>query len=311
MALKRTSRGGGDLPEVSVVVPFADTPARFLREAVDSVFGQTFDRWELLLVDDGSDGEAGATAGRYAERHPDRVRVLTHPGGGNRGPSAARNLGLREALSDFVAFLDSDDVWLPSKLEEQTAMICERPTVGMLYGISLYWFSWTGRPEDRERDFAPPLGVRPGAVLAPPGPLPRHLGGGAAVPCPSSVLVRREVALAVGGFEAWFRGLYEDQLFFAKMCLGAPVLASDACWDRYRQQTTSFTGRTSGSEERRSRRAYLDWLDGYAAARGALHPELARALRRERWKMAHPGLWRVLRLGLKGLRRLRKRDGSP
>lgn len=298
-------------PRVSVIVPFADTPVRFFHEAVESVFAQTVDTWELLLVDDGCTGGAAAKARSLADCHPDRVRLLQHAGGENRGPSASRNLGLREARGEFAAFLDSDDVWRPQKLEQQTRILQDDPDVGMLYGSSLYWYSWTGLPADEGRDFIPELGVPSGVVLPPPGPLPRHLSGRAAVPTPSSILVRRRTALDVNGFEEWFRGLYEDQLFFAKMCLEAPVMASDSCWDRYRQHTASFSGQTTGPDERDSRRAYLDWLEEYAAERGREHPELARALRRERWKMRRPAVWRFLRLGIKALRRIRRVWNPP
>lgn len=306
-------RSSSDWPLVSVVLPFADMPPDFLREAVESVFQQTLTRWELLLVDDctgGSDSAAVREVAReMAARHPERVRVIRHPEGGGRGPSAARNCGLDQARGELVAFLDADDVWRPSKLEEQVGILREHPLVGMLYGSSLYWFSWRDQEEETPADFVPPLGVPSDTPLPEPGPLPRQITGRAAVPCPSSVLVRRRVALDVGGFEGWFRGLYEDQVFFAKMCLAAPVLASETQWDLYRQHHTSFTGRTSRAAERESRKAFLDWLEDYAEEVGS-DGELARALRLERWKMSWPRLWRFLRLGKKAVERVAGRRSS-
>src|SRR5206468_2884667 len=80
-------------PTVSVVVIFLNAE-RFLDEAIQSVMGQTYPHWELLLVDDGSTDGSSAIARGYTERQPNRVRYLEHPGHRNAGMSASRNLGL-------------------------------------------------------------------------------------------------------------------------------------------------------------------------------------------------------------------------
>src|SRR5262249_32940458 len=85
-------RGGGrlsDMPRVTAVTIFLNAAA-FLREAVASVLAQTWDDWELLLVDDGSTDGSGAIARALAGEHAGRIRYLTHPGGVNRGMSASR-----------------------------------------------------------------------------------------------------------------------------------------------------------------------------------------------------------------------------
>ncbi len=103
-----------DRPSVSVIIIFLNAE-RFFEEAIASVFAQTYDRWELLLVDDGSTDASTAIARRYARRYPDRVRYLEHPDHSNRGASSSRNLGVQHARGAYIAFLDSDDVWLPRK----------------------------------------------------------------------------------------------------------------------------------------------------------------------------------------------------
>lgn len=85
-----------EAPLVSVVTIFLDAE-RFIEEAIESVFAQTYDRWELLLVDDGSTDRSRDVARRYAARYPSRVRYLEHPGHQNRGMSPSRNLGIAHA----------------------------------------------------------------------------------------------------------------------------------------------------------------------------------------------------------------------
>src|ERR1051325_1579612 len=156
-----------DRPLVSVIVIFLNA-ARFIGEAVTSVFEQTYDSWELLLVDDGSSDGSSEMSQQYAERHPGRIRYLMHPNHQNRGMSASRNLGLSHAKGDFIAFLDADDVWLPEKLQKQVAIMQAQPKAMMVYGSSQYWYSWTGDAADLVRDYVPALGVEVERLITPP-----------------------------------------------------------------------------------------------------------------------------------------------
>ncbi|MBA2318870.1 MAG: glycosyltransferase family 2 protein [Euzebyales bacterium] len=104
-------------PAVSVVLIFYNDE-RFLPEAIESVLGQTYRDFELILADDGSTDGSTALARSYAQADPERVRYVEHPGHANHGISAARNLGIADVRGRFVAFLDSDDVWEPEKLAD-------------------------------------------------------------------------------------------------------------------------------------------------------------------------------------------------
>src|SRR2546428_10012786 len=139
-------------PFVSVIIIFWNAD-RFIAEAIESVFAQTYRAWELLLVDDGSSDCSTTIARSYSERDPQHVRYLEHPGHANRGMSASRNLGIDHAGGEYIALLDADDVWFTHTLEEQVGIL-ERahPDVAMLYGPIQWWYSWTGQPDDRERD---------------------------------------------------------------------------------------------------------------------------------------------------------------
>ena len=109
-------------PAVSIILPTYDR-LEFLPAAIESVFAQSFTDWELLVADDGSSADTRTFLQALAD--PPRVRViwLAHSG----KPSVARNAALREARGEYVAFLDSDDVWLPGKLAAQMASLRRHP----------------------------------------------------------------------------------------------------------------------------------------------------------------------------------------
>src|SRR6266545_5517239 len=111
---------------VSVVIIFLNA-AKFIEEAISSVFAQTYNGWELLLVDDGSTDGSTQIARKYAASYPGKIFYIAHEGHKNRGMSASRNLGIRHARCEYVAFLDGDDVWLPHKLREQVAIMRAQP----------------------------------------------------------------------------------------------------------------------------------------------------------------------------------------
>jgi glycosyltransferase involved in cell wall biosynthesis len=282
-------------PLVSIVTPFLNAE-RFLEETLASVRAQTYSRWELLLVDDGSTDQSSSIAARLARDHPDRVRYLEHERHRNQGTSASRNLGIRHAQGEYLAFLDADDVWLPGHLADQVALLERHPEVGLAYGPTEEWYGWTGRAADEARNHVPDLAVATDQPLAPPGPLAAFLRREAPSPCTCSVLVRRSVVAAVGGFEPAFRGMYDDQAFYAKVCLAVPVLASATCSSRYRRHggslysTAKATGQTGAD-----RLAFLGWLDRYLAGHGEQAGGLKRALRRELWTARHPTLARLIR----------------
>jgi glycosyltransferase involved in cell wall biosynthesis len=254
-------------PRVSIVLIFLDEE-RFLDAAVESVRAQSFEDWELLLVDDGSSDGSPEIARRHAGADPDRIRYLEHPGHANLGPSAARNAGIAASRSELIAFLDGDDVWLPQRLARSVALLDAHPEADMAYGRTEYWWSWAGL-DAGERDWAQPHGFRADRTIAPPELLRMFLAGEAAIPCIGSLTLRRDAVLDSGGFVDEFRGLYEDQVFLARVCVGHAVYVSSELWDRYRQHPASACAIAARSDAAdRARAAYLDWLADFLASRG-------------------------------------------
>jgi len=276
---------------VSVIIIFLNAEP-FLQEAIESVLSQTYSEWELILVDDGSSDGSTLLGRQYEKREPERTRLLEHEGHQNRGMSASRNLGIQHANGRYIAFLDADDAWFPYTLQEQVTILEAQGEAAMVYGPLLWWYGWSGLPQDQGRDYIEKLGVPSNTLIRPPELLPLFLLDKAAVP--SGILVRRRAIERVGGFEDEFRGEYEDQVFCAKICLNEPVFASERCWYRYRQHPASSvsiglqTGQTYSY-----RLAFLNWLAQYLRHQGVKDPRVTRALRRELWHYRHPSLFRL------------------
>jgi glycosyltransferase involved in cell wall biosynthesis len=162
-------------PLVSVVVPVY-CGERFLGAALDSVDSQTYRRVELIVVDDGSDDASAEIADAHAGA---RVLRETH-----RGVSAARNAGLAVAQGEFVAFLDADDEWMPSKLERQMELMRTRPEVAIVHTHVMTFFA-------------------PGTPVPPWLPADWRTIAQARY-CPSNWLVRRDAFTQVGPFDEAF-----------------------------------------------------------------------------------------------------------
>jgi len=118
------------MPKVSVIIPTYNS-ARYITAAVESVLAQTFTDYELIVVDDGSTDETRQVLQQYEGK-------LTYIYQENQGRSAARNTGIGAASGDYIAFLDSDDLWLPKKLECQVPILDHHPAVALVYSQLLY-----------------------------------------------------------------------------------------------------------------------------------------------------------------------------
>ncbi|MEM1416827.1 MAG: glycosyltransferase family A protein [Myxococcota bacterium] len=116
---------------VSIVLPLYKSE-RYLRRTLDSVLAQTYRRWELIVVDDGSD-DGGAGIGIVRAEDDPRIRTFERH---NTGPCRSRNFGIARATGDLIAFIDHDDIWSPEKLEKHVAHLRRRPEVGISYGPS-------------------------------------------------------------------------------------------------------------------------------------------------------------------------------
>lgn len=286
-----------DQPLVSVITGFYNVE-RYLQEAIDSVLQQQYTNWEFFLVDDGSNDGSTKIAKENAARHPGKIFYLDHENHVNKGVCASRNLALQHAKGELIAILDSDDVWQPNKLQQQVELFATLPDAAMIIQSSEYWFTWD---EPERHNVVVPVGA-PQDKLYQPGELnvilyPLTQGS---APCPSAIILRKEAAMGIGGFENEFTGryqMYEDQAFLSKMYLHYKVYVSSACNNLYRQRYGSLVESvTSDGKYHHVRKFFLDWYGEYLQKQKINNPEINRLLRKALWPYEHPFLYKLKRI---------------
>jgi len=164
---------------VSVIIPTRNRAA-MVREAVDSVLAQKDARLELIVVDDGSTDETPEVLSSYR----DRIRLIRQD---NRGVSAARNRGVQAARGEWIAFLDSDDLWLPGKLRAQLSFFASHP--GLLICQTEEVWIRNGRRWNPKKYHAKPSGYCFGRLLE------------RCLVSPSAVMMHRSLLDGVGLFD--------------------------------------------------------------------------------------------------------------
>lgn len=116
------------MPKVTVIIPCYNRD-NFIQKTVDSVLNQTYFNIEIVVVDDGSTDSTRQILDSYG----DSIEILEHPGRKNKGQSASINLAMRSTESEYVALLDSDDLFAPNKIKQQVAYLEENPDIGLVY----------------------------------------------------------------------------------------------------------------------------------------------------------------------------------
>lgn len=177
--------------KVTAIIPTYNRQPRVFR-AIDCVLSQTMPVDEIIVVDDGStDGTAEAVAERYGSR----VVLIRQE---NAGVSAARNRGVQAARGEWLAFLDSDDFWLPEKLEQQFAAV--QAMGNSEFGACFTDCIFEGHPEMTRSAFEN-AGLRSTAPFGALDDAPGHVLSTRAVMFVQSLLVRRSIAQALAGFD--------------------------------------------------------------------------------------------------------------
>lgn len=191
--------------KISVVIP-AYNAASFLPRCLQSVFAQTLQAEEIIVVDDGSTDDTAARAAKLG------AKVVSRPNG---GLSAARNTGIQNASSEWIALLDADDMWAPEKLQRQ-ALLAEPGVVLVYTGIRIFDDS----------------GVREARAAVDPAVARKVLRYRNPI-TPSTVLVRREAVLRDGGFREDIRACEDWEMWVRLKRLGDFAAVPDPLTDYY------------------------------------------------------------------------------
>ena len=233
---------------ISVVIP-CHNGEPFLERTLDSVLAQTLPAREIIVVDDGSTDGTAAIGRTYAERYPGLVHYVFQK---NAGVSESRNAGMRRATCEWVAFLDADDWFMPEKLARQAALIAADPELDLVYT------RLTMCPEDAAPFVSDTL---------PPERLWPSMRTGNSI-APSSVLMRRKLALEAGGFDRRLQGS-ADWEFFGRLIVQRHIRIAmvDEPVTYYRVSTSSMSRHVDGmlQDDLRSVPTLVSDLSGLSA----------------------------------------------
>jgi glycosyltransferase involved in cell wall biosynthesis len=209
-----------------VIIPTYNR-AHLVGEAIHSVLCQTFTDFEVIVVDDGSTDNTSEVVHSFKDP---RLKYIRQP---NRGAAVARNTAIQASRGEFVACLDSDDLFLPEKLTLQMAKVAEQPEVGLVYGLAL---STTGRRATKKSSYA----------LPPQLTLRRLLLGPAFTW--STVLIRRDWLDQVGGFDENFYLGQDWELTLRLALAGCPMACVAQPVSTAREQLESNTRKLPQNE---------------------------------------------------------------
>lgn len=274
------------MPLVSVILNVRNGAA-FLREALDSVLAQTFADWELIVWDDRSTDASAQITAQY-----DDPRIHYYLAAEETPLGQARDLAMRQAKGDWLAFIDQDDVWLPHKLEKQMALAA--PGVGLIYGRAVLFDSQRGnlRDYDYAHEFQP----------LPEGDIFAQLFRDACFIAMSSAVLRRSTVEEVGGIPEHIQ-VVPDYYLFVAIARRYQARAVQELVCRYR----IHPGSMSASRRHRQRLhseplAILEQWAGYIDPRLAAYRRMTYSTTlaleevRDRRTLL-PGLWRLLTSG--------------
>lgn len=275
-------------PKVSIITCFLNME-QYIQETIESVLKQDYINWELFLIDDGSTDKSTVIAKRFAGEYPDKIIYCEHEHHSNQGLSASRNHGIKQAKGELIAYLDADDVWLPQKLSNQVSIFEKNQLADVIMEASAYWYSWQS---EELKDIVVQIGAEQDKLYTPPQLILQlyPLSKGTA-PCPSGIMVRREVHDEIL-FEESFRGIYqmyEDQAFLCKIYLYKNVFVSGVCNNLYRQRSASLVSSVhSTGKYDVVRKFYLEYFKNYLDEKKIDNPMVNELLKKALLPYYHP-----------------------
>lgn len=252
-------------PLISICVP-AYRAERYLEPTLDSVRAQTYRNWELILVEDGSQDGTQSLVNTLAARVTQPVRYLRHPE--NRGLPATRNTAIEAAAGDWIALLDSDDLWMTNHLASLVEKMNESGA-DLIHAGSILFQSDSGK-------FLQERTPTPEMVAS----FPHSLFRGDYIIQPASVLLRRELWQRAGGFDPAFRYVEDRDMWLRCARAGARFAYTGKQTCLYRKHSAALS--THAAEMAEASAAvfdkHLDW--------DLIPRDLRRRLAAETWAAA-------------------------
>ena len=189
---------------ISIIIPIYNG-AIFLEETINSALSQSFKDFEILLINDGSTDNSQEIINKYISKFPNMIKGFYQK---NHGVCSARNFGIKEAIGDYIAFLDQDDIWLPEKLDLQFDILDRRKNIGFVMCAYFMIDSKSVRSETKikydvgqfNEDIVKELFLR--NVLGPP----------------SCALVRKKCFDEIGYFDVNISSGPEDRDMWLRLC---------------------------------------------------------------------------------------------
>ncbi len=217
------------MPKTSIIIPAYNAMA-YLPETVESVLKQTLDDFEVIIVNDGSSDEIEKWASQLTDP---RIRLVSQE---NQGLAGARNTGIAHAQSEYLAFLDADDLWEPTKLEKQVQVLEENPDVGLVY-------TWVAYIDEK--------GQPTGRVFKnqAEGDVWEKLTEHNMVECGSVAMVRRSCFETCGDFDRNLRSFAEDWDMWLRIASRYPFKVIKEPLVYYRQHSSSASKNWEAMEQ--------------------------------------------------------------
>lgn len=226
--------------KISVVIP-AYNAEQYITNTLESVFAQTTQPSEIIVVDDGSTDATRKVLSCYE----DKIRVIEQD---NMGPSAARNHGIRDASGDFIAFLDADDEWLPTHLENATHVLWANKEL-VLYACSYKRGSQDGQKKAYPYYYSGPLYQSTRSVITNYFLAQTEYHSKFSLVHSSTVVAKRAALLSTGGFREDMRRGEDRLMWFSLSLISCGMGYSQSCGGIYKYTENSLTQTPGHSPE--------------------------------------------------------------
>jgi glycosyltransferase involved in cell wall biosynthesis len=243
---------------VSIIIPCHNSE-KFLSECIDSVITQQYSNFELILVNDFSSDKTLEISHAYSKLD-NRIKCINTSETQQMGASYARNLGYSISKGNYLIFLDSDDVWMPSSLKKLVDIIEQNNEVGWVIGNVIYFNDYRyNLTSYRNSHYDFPEGIYDKFVL-----IKRFTQNFHQTPVPGATIVKREIVDKISGWENSFKKNYTDQAFYTKILCEAKTYVTHEPLLLYRQHenSSSSTSQKNG-QLKENEKKYFEWLKSY------------------------------------------------